>query len=194
MTGRVSPSSKRSQLPRNSSMALSAKQNDILKWVRTNGVKPCPETKPRMITSHAIGTAFSNGVLLCELVAHLEIRAGGRGLSQVSKSVKGNLSLEGVQLHPRTTAASTANINVALKVLRNRKKMNPRHLWAAPKIRNGDQMTIWQLLEDIKREYNPRMPQARIQRERRRETMAQARRAAALATSAGMFSNGDRTR
>ena len=179
----VSPSSKRSQLPRNSSMALSAKQNDILKWVRTNGVKPCPETKPRMITSHAIGTAFSNGVLLCELVAHLEIRAGGRGLSQVSKSVKGNLSLEGVQLHPRTTAASTANINVALKVLRNRKKMNPRHLWAAPKIRNGDQMTIWQLLEDIKREYNPRMPQARIQRERRRETMAQARRAAALATS-----------
>ena len=61
--------------------------------------------------------------------------------------------------------------------------MNPRHLWAAPKIRNGDQMTIWQLLEDIKREYNPRMPQARIQRERRRETMAQARRAAALATS-----------
>jgi len=179
----VSPNSKRTHLPRNSSMALSAKQNEILKWIRQYGVKPCPETKPRMVTAQSIGTAFSNGVLLCELVAHLEIRAGGRGLNQVSKSVKGSLSLEGVQLHPRTTAACTANINVALKVLRNRKKMNPRHLWAAPKIRNGDQMTIWQLLEDIKREYSPRMPQAKIGQGRRKETVAQARRAAAQAST-----------
>ena len=78
------------------STTLSAKQNDILKWVRQNGVNPCPETKARMVTPQAIGTAFSNGVLLCDLVAHLEIRAGGRGLNQVSKSMKGHLSLEGV--------------------------------------------------------------------------------------------------
>ena len=55
-----------------------------------------------------------------------------------------------VHLHLRTTAACTGNINIALKVLRNRKKMNPRHLWAAPKIRNGEPMVVWQLLEDIK--------------------------------------------
>ena len=93
--GPVSPNSRRTHLHASGSMALSAKQNDILKWVRQNGVNPCPETKARMVTPQAIGTAFANGVLLCDLVAHLEIRAGGRGLNQVSKSMKGHLSLEG---------------------------------------------------------------------------------------------------
>ena len=70
-----------------------------------------------MVTSHSFANSFSNGVLLCNLVAGLELRAGGRGLHQISKTAAGNLSLEGVQMHPRTTGACTGNINIALKVL-----------------------------------------------------------------------------
>ena len=162
------------------SMALSEKQNTILKWVRQNGIDPCPEVKANMVTSHSFANSFSNGVLLCNLVAGLELRAGGRGLHQISKTAAGNLSLEGVQMHPRTTGACTGNINIALKVLRRRKKMSPRHLWAATQIRNGEPMIVWQLLEDIRKEYSSSLPKSRRLTEKRRKLEDQARKAEQL--------------
>ena len=38
-------------------------------------------------------------------------------------------------MHPRTTGACTGNLNIALKVLRHRKHMHQRHLWAAKLLR-----------------------------------------------------------
>jgi hypothetical protein len=163
------------------SMALSEKQNGLLKWVRQNGIDPCPERGAKAVTAQAVATGFSNGVLLCQLVAMLELRAGGRGVNAVSKTSNGGLNLEGVQLNPRTTAANTANINCALKVLRNRKKMNPRHLWAATQIRNGEPMVIWQILDDIRREYSAWMPQARMRAAQKRQTRIAAQQEAEMA-------------
>jgi hypothetical protein len=139
--------------PSNVSHALSEKQMNILQWCYQLGVKPCKSLNAKDLTGSLVSAAFADGVLLCSLVANLEVRAGGRS-ANVTSGVNGNLTLEGTNCKPRTTASCTANLNSALKILRHRKNMNTRHLWSANALRNGDETTVWELLSDIEQEYS----------------------------------------
>ena len=139
--------------PKDHSHALSPKQKSILRWMRQLGIEPLPQKKEKELTGSLVASAFADGVQLCYLVAALEARAGGRG-AIVRPTSDGKLTLQGANLSARTTAACTSNINTVLKVLRHRKNMNTRHLWAAKKIRNGDAATVWELLSDIEHEYS----------------------------------------
>jgi hypothetical protein len=139
--------------PQDHSHALSGKQTALLHWMRQLGVQPLAHKKEKELTGSLVASAFADGVLLCHLVAALEVRAGGRA-AVVTPTVDGALTLQGTSVHAKTTAACTGNINTALKVLRHRKNMNTRHLWAAKTLRNGEAATVWELLSDIEHEYS----------------------------------------
>ena len=139
--------------PHDASRALSEKQIRIVHWMKQLGIRPCPNKKEKELTGGFVSAAFADGVLLCSLVANLEVRAGGRS-ANVTPGAEGKLTLEGTNFKPRTTASCTGNLNNALKVLRHRKQMNTRHLWSANDLRNGDETIVWELLCDIEQEYS----------------------------------------
>ncbi len=158
------------------SHALSRKQHTLLLWIQGLGVDPTQPNPSPYTSTHQkqsstkqsadnIAKRFSDGLLLCELVAAVELRLGG-GRKELARQLADSnngegrhhsVSLEGVCLRPRTTGAITQNINIALKVLRRRSNENgnmaPRHLWGAEKIRSGDTKVIWELLADMHSDY-----------------------------------------
>lgn len=147
-------------MPENPTTRLSNMQAKLVRWMHSVKVIPedyaskGPECEPNQGVPEAksIGLAFQNGVMLCQLVASLEVRAGRRNVHEVRRG-SGIFTLSGSRLQPKTTAAELQNINTALKVLRKRQNMNERHLWSAHELQSGSLAAIWELLEDIYRSY-----------------------------------------
>ena len=159
--------------PSDVSHALSNKQERIMSWMIQLGVRPCPQKKRKELTGALVSASFADGVLLCSLVANVEVRAGGRS-ANVVPGLTGQLTLEGTNFKPRTTGACTSNLNNALKILRHRKNMPTRHLWAASALRNGDVTVVWELLSDIEQEYSAnRVMHGRKRRTKKKMTKKQ---------------------
>jgi Calponin homology (CH) domain len=78
------------------------------------------------------------GVLICDLINRIE------GKIEIIK---------GIERNPKNRTQALANINKALEYLRNIPKMNSRYLWSNKEIVDGDEDTIWGLLEDVKSVY-----------------------------------------
>lgn len=124
-------------------MPLSVVQEDILHWMESYDVSPASyvstedSRRPSHLSLTDVAKAFKDGILLCRLVSRLE----GREVSGVDSS-------------PRSTAAELVNINRALAVLRQRRNMNARWLWAADAIQHADPVALWGLLDDMRKEFS----------------------------------------
>lgn len=112
----------------------------VLRWLHALDVdvkQPWALRTPRALE-------FSDGVILCKLVAKLEAAAGRlRGV------------IAGVHLAPRTAAARLQNIRRALSLLRGVKAMPVEHLWSDTAIRDGMTAVLLPLLLQMRRLYAP---------------------------------------
>ncbi|KAJ4460560.1 hypothetical protein PAPYR_3192 [Paratrimastix pyriformis] len=150
----------RKERPGKERLFLTVAQEEYLQWLATMGIRieppeqqpaPAPASGRPPSRSRAsvegpppatpldaaqVAEAFRTGVALCKLVGALE-----------------GTAVVGMEPNPRSGAAMVANINKALAVLRERKRMNHRFLFDPEPILRGDVATVWGLLEDINKEY-----------------------------------------
>jgi hypothetical protein len=103
----------------------------LLQWMKSIGVPIKSEADHMDLID-----GFKTGITLAELVQKLE-----------------HMDLKGIDNHPKQTAAKQNNINRALEILRQRKNMNHRYLWAVDDIIKGNEQVIWGLINDIYNDY-----------------------------------------
>lgn len=82
---------------------------------------------------------MKDGVVLCELINRLEGR---------------NEVIKGMHKAPKTKSAIQVNINKALNYLRGIEKLNSKYLWSSNEIIQGDEETIFGLLQSIQDFYS----------------------------------------
>ena len=81
--------------------------------------------------------SFKDGVLLSQLIATLERK-----------------KIEGINPHPKTSAAILHNIRQLLNVLKNKKNISLEYLYSEQEIRNGNYNIIFGLIKNIKYVYH----------------------------------------
>ena len=82
---------------------------------------------------------MKDGVVLCELINRLEGR---------------NEVIKGMHKAPKTKSAVQVNINKALNYLRGIEKLNSKYLWSANEVIQGDEETVFGLLQSIQDFYS----------------------------------------
>jgi hypothetical protein len=110
--------------------SLSTLKEDIKNWLI--GLK--------LVKSDVV-EEVKDGVLLCELINRLEGR---------------NEVIKGMHKTPKNRSAVQVNVNKALSYLRGIEKLNSKHLWSANEIIQGDEETIFGLLQNIQEFYSIR--------------------------------------
>jgi len=113
-----------------------------------------------------LSSIFCDGVLLCELVRTLEYLVGDCEsksshhpcVEQLHRETNGqvlkHLVLKGMNLIPKTHGAKMKNLSLSLSILRNRPKLNPRHLFSLEAIVHMEPAAVtWELIYDIRCAY-----------------------------------------
>jgi hypothetical protein len=114
---------------------LTLEQEAVVEWLRQRGVNIQP-AKAGELTEDDVVHSLMDGVQLCIIVQNLS-----------------KVEIQGLEAHPKTVASYINNVNRALAVLRDRKNMNPRHLWATHSIVNKDTSVVWELIADLQQEF-----------------------------------------
>jgi len=120
--------------------------------------------------------AFGNGVLLCEIVRLLEDELGNsRTNCKIVEAIVPNgkkLIYAGVKLDAVTQGARIKNISVALSILRQHAKMNPRRLFCVEDLAALDPpATMIDLLHDIRELYGSKVQKPKICKKNNRNPM-----------------------
>lgn len=111
-----------------------------IKWIESLGISMyesshLPTTDTNTIVANCM-EGLRNGTKLAEIVEKLEGR-----------------TIAGIDRKPTRTASAYNNVNRVLTLLRERKNIDPTHLWSVKEVLAGDEEVIWGLLETIYAEY-----------------------------------------
>ena len=132
----------------------------VFSWLRRRGYASNIDSRSPSVSARIVDL-IKDGVLLCDLVMRLELDSPGTNrVDTVEIQIRGDggdvhklITLRGVAINPVARAARVKNLNIALEILRKRKKINARHLWSVDDIADGDEETTWELLSDICADY-----------------------------------------